>query len=174
VPAPPALAPADKKAAPAGNSARTRPAVDTAATLEKSGLPGGEAEARTTAPGVPVFEPGDSPDEALLILEQWRSSWEHGIIEDYARFYSHDARQGGRGLRQFLAQKRDLWARAKPSSVLIEDITLAKLNNSYQVRFTQTYTDRTGYSDKGVKTLILERRGGVLRIVREDWTPVKN
>jgi murein L,D-transpeptidase YafK len=116
---------------------------------------------------------GLAQDEALLILEQWRSSWERGIVEDYARFYTHDAKQDGRGLKQFLARKKHFWSTAKPGSVVLEDITLTPTQNGCRARFLQTYTNTAGYSDKGFKTLIMERRDGILRIVREDWTPVE-
>ena len=173
LPEPVVVAVADKpKAAPVAPVEREkpRPEPQTVATLEKKPLPGAT---RDVVKSVPVLEKGDSKDEALLILEQWRSSWESGIVENYARFYAPDAKQGGRGLKQFLAQKRHSWAKVKPSSVVIEDIVLTDLKNGYRVRFLQTYTNTVGYSDKGIKTLIMERRDGILRIVREDWTPVK-
>lgn len=183
---PPAAIKAEEKPMPEVEekpAGKPLPAPQLVASVETKPLP---ATPRGGAKDVPVFENeengksmknaenGDSREEALLILEQWRSSWESGIVDNYARFYAPDARQGGRGLKQFLAQKRHSWAKVKPSSVVIEDISLTDLKNGYRVRFLQTYTNTVGYSDKGIKTLIMERRGGILRIVREDWTPVTN
>jgi murein L,D-transpeptidase YafK len=107
------------------------------------------------------------------LLLDWKTAWKNADIAAYADFYAKNAVQSGLGFNRMLASKKILWARATPQEIVFDSINITKAAHGFKVKFLQTYTDIGGYSDKGVKTLLLENKNGILLITREDWKPVK-
>lgn len=111
-----------------------------------------------------------SADVARMV-EDWRQAWEAGSIDKYMGHYTKDAVQQGRaGLGLIRRQKEDLWQRKKPAHVQLAGMRLALDNRGVRADMSQTYSDSTGASDRGIKTLFLRYDGGSWKIQREDWT----
>jgi len=107
------------------------------------------------------------------LLENWRESWEKGDLKNYLSHYAPDADQDGReGLASIAEQKKELWKKTPPRSVIMTNAVFSLHSQGLQVTFTQVYTNRDGYSDKGAKTLILRPAGDEWLIVQEDWRPL--
>lgn len=105
------------------------------------------------------------------MLEKWRKAWEGGSLDEYISFYAANASQQGRtGLNGIRRQKEDLWSRVKPATVQLSGLRLVLENRGVRADMTQNYSDSSGRSDKGVKTLILRYDGKNWHIQREDWT----
>ena len=108
-------------------------------------------------------------DELTSVIEQWRQSWESGSIEQYLSFYAENASQDGRrGIDAIRRQKEQLWASGAPMHVGVENLDIQLNPQGYTVTFTQNY-QAGDFSDRGMKTLVLESQGGQWRIVRETW-----
>lgn len=106
-------------------------------------------------------------------LQRWRSAWEEADLTAYAALYDPKARQDGRSGRQAIqAHKEKIWAKEKPARVTLEDIRILPAAAGFRVEFQQHYQGRKGYSDIGLKALILEPAPGSMRIVRETWSPL--
>lgn len=104
------------------------------------------------------------------MLEAWRKAWEAGNLDEYMKFYAGNAWQQGRsGAGNIRNQKRDLWGRVKPVEVRLSGLRVSLDKNGLRADMTQTYTNSSGHSDKGVKTLYLRYDGKDWRIQREDW-----
>jgi murein L,D-transpeptidase YafK len=120
-----------------------------------------------------VLSPVLSDDQLLKFLQDWKTAWEQADLESYASFYAQNAVQAGAGLKRMLSTKRRLWERAKPLEIVFDAINITRTKQGIKISMLQSYTDSKGYSDRGIKTLLLESPGGIPRIVREDWKPEK-
>lgn len=111
-------------------------------------------------------------DEIFSMLEQWRTAWEGARLDDYMAFYTADAlQQGRRGERTIRQQKEILWQRARPANVRLTGLRLMPDPRGIRADMNQAYTDASGHTDRGVKTLWLHFDGTSWHIAREDWTP---
>jgi murein L,D-transpeptidase YafK len=112
--------------------------------------------------------------EIAPVIEEWVSAWQRADLAEYSSFYAQDARQSDRrGLTEVMEYKRDLWRRAEPSSVSIGDIRVEMAPEGVSAEFVQEYSSAGGYSDKGVKKLVLApASAGGWKIVSEDWRPL--
>ena len=109
--------------------------------------------------------------EASAMLENWRKAWEAGRLDDYMAFYTPDAMQQRRkGSASIRAQKKTLWARVRPVRVQLTGVRLTVDGNGLRADMGQIYSDNSGHSDRGTKTLLLRYDGRQWRIAREDWT----
>jgi len=129
------------------------------------------------------FAPGNAdllPDymeakrqEVGELLEKWRQAWKSADLSAYLAFYEPSARQDNRqGLEAIAEHKEHVWGKNPPADVFIERPTVELNNKGLEVRFLQTYAAQNGYSDKGVKTMVLEPRGASWAIVSESWEPL--
>lgn len=110
----------------------------------------------------------NGPVSAALSL--WQAAWERADLDGYAALYLPDAHQQGRdGLKAIMEHKRTLWADNPPARVELSDRRIALHPKGIEVAFTQTYESANGYSDTGVKTLILEPHGDYWLISAEYW-----
>jgi ketosteroid isomerase-like protein len=111
--------------------------------------------------------------EVAKLLEQWRQSWKSADLSTYLSFYESDARQDSRrGVNAIAEHKKRIWAKNPPADIFFERPTVTLNDKGLEVRFLQTYAAQNGYSDKGVKTMILEPHGSSWTIVSESWEPL--
>ncbi len=113
-----------------------------------------------------TVEPGISD-----FIEKWRAAWENGDLKAYAAAYAPDAVQGGRRGRNAISQHKEaLWRNARPTKVEFSGVFLATDSGGIKVDMQQSFSDAKGFSDKGIKTLILTPTATGWAIVSEDWT----
>lgn len=108
--------------------------------------------------------------EVEKLLAGWRQAWQSASLDLYLSYYHPKAKQGVLGGREAIAQqKKGLWASKKPVKVRIEDAEVGLHSQGLEVTFTQTFSDSSGLTDKGVKTLVLAPQDDDWIIVEEDW-----
>ncbi|WP_291321598.1 L,D-transpeptidase family protein [Desulfonatronospira sp.] len=115
-------------------------------------------------------------EELEQVLEKWRKAWLKADVDKYASFYHQGAVQNNlTGLDNILSQKRDLWSRGHvPASIEISQVQTEVSENSFEISFKQAYSSKTGYRDKGFKTLsLVPKAGGNWLILHEDWTEIR-
>jgi murein L,D-transpeptidase YafK len=111
--------------------------------------------------------------EVKALLESWRRSWKTADLDEYLSFYEPGARQGNRRGREAIADhKQSIWKDNPPEAIFIEHPTVVLHQQGLEVRFLQTYAAENGYTDKGIKTLVLEPQGNGWAISSEDWEPL--
>ncbi|MDR2051665.1 MAG: L,D-transpeptidase family protein [Deltaproteobacteria bacterium] len=116
---------------------------------------------------------GDS-EEALQFINAWSQAWKRRDLPAYAACYAENAVQGKRrGREDIAAHKEKLWSGIKIAALELHDIRLEKTPAGFKALLRQEYRDSEGYADEGGKTLYLEASGGVWRIAREDWAPLR-
>ena len=104
-------------------------------------------------------------------IEKWRVAWENGDLKAYAAAYAPDAMQGGRRGRNAISQHKEaLWRSAKPTKVEFSGVFLATDSGGIKVDMQQRFSDAKGFSDKGIKTLILTPTATGWAIVSEELT----
>lgn len=112
----------------------------------------------------------DKSDEAIRFVEQWATAWRNADMKAYAASYKKDAVSGSeRGIASIKAYKKGLWEQKPPVKVDIDNIHVDLHPAGLRVRFLQKYEDASGYSDTGLKTLVLSPDSNSWKIVREDW-----
>ncbi len=104
------------------------------------------------------------------MLADWGRAWEEGALESYMKYYASDASQGGRkGHSDIMGYKKTLWEEKPPARVSISDLKVFPDPRGIRVAFVQEYEDKTGYSDRGMKTLVLAPAGDDWKIQSEEW-----
>ncbi|MFP4083986.1 MAG: murein L,D-transpeptidase family protein [Desulfonatronovibrio sp.] len=113
-------------------------------------------------------------DELQKVINQWKKSWLRADIEEYSEFYYHNARQDNlKGLQAITAHKRDIWGRGLlPEAIDFGEIRISSTDQGYKAEFLQKYENRTGYSDYGLKTLIMIPFEGDWLIKSETWSEI--
>ncbi len=108
--------------------------------------------------------------EVQTVIEAWKNAWLAMDIDAYGRLYSASAVQGNRrGASRIADYKKTLWAKTAPVKVTIDDLKVSSHPRGLQVAFLQTFEDAGGYSDTGLKTMILTPDGGSWKIESEQW-----
>jgi murein L,D-transpeptidase YafK/ketosteroid isomerase-like protein len=105
-------------------------------------------------------------------LEQWRSAWQKGDIDSYLDYYTGHAVQGNlQGTEAIGEHKRKLIQDGKkPTKILFKSPVITRGTTFTRISFIQEYTSENGYSDKGIKELVLRRTGeDDWRIISETW-----
>ncbi len=104
----------------------------------------------------------------------WSKAWESGNLERYSRFYAPDVIQGEReGLEAVREYKSKLWDSGKsPRAISVEDLNISLVRRGFRARFVQEYSDVSGYSDRGMKSLTVVPLRTGWKIVREEWREI--
>ena len=114
-----------------------------------------------------------TPDVTAFV-EHWRKAWESGNLKAYMAFYAPNAVQkplvGAAAIEQ---HKRSTWAKGKPSKVSLSGLRVMVLKDGVSVDMTQVYSNTKGYSDKGIKRILLHPDGNSWVIASEEWSPIK-
>jgi len=104
-------------------------------------------------------------------VESWRAAWEEGNLQLYLSFYRDDAAQDARRGRSAIAgHKSRLWEKEKPKAIRFGPLDIKTHAQGIMVRFEQQYLGRSGYVDRGRKTLVVEPRGDRWLIIDEQWS----
>lgn len=105
-----------------------------------------------------------------VFLEKWRTDWLDADLEKYISMYDARARQGKRrGTDSIKDHKSSIWEKRKPAKVQFGKIGLKEHPQGLEVAFKQKYSDASGYSDKGLKKLVIRPDGDSWLIVDEQW-----
>jgi len=106
-------------------------------------------------------------------LSEWASSWSSADLQAYAGLYHPKASQDDRsGRKAITAHKKVVWSQEKPLAVEVDNIRIDPAAPGFQVTFEQRYQGQKGYSDTGIKSLILQPQSGSFCILRESWRPL--
>tara|TARA_Y100001970_G_scaffold283567_1_gene399001 strand:+ start:2235 stop:3026 length:792 start_codon:yes stop_codon:yes gene_type:complete len=108
----------------------------------------------------------------LGTIESWRRSWESNNTEDYLSFYSEQFLTEKWNSKSWAKHKRTVNSKNKRRRIIIDDLSVLKSKNIYHIRFIQTYTS-TGINDVGYKHLFLINEKDQVKIISENWTPLK-
>jgi murein L,D-transpeptidase YafK len=111
--------------------------------------------------------------EIRSLIDRWSSAWRAADLDAYASFYAADVRQGKRsGISEVKEYKRELWRRSEPETVVIENLDVELDPDGARATFVQSYFASGGYSDRGLKTMVLAPAPEGWKIVSEDWRPL--
>jgi murein L,D-transpeptidase YafK len=106
-------------------------------------------------------------------LTEWAESWASADLQAYAGHYHPMASQDGRsGRKAITAHKKAVWSEEKPSKVEVDNVRVDPATQGFRVTFKQHYQGRKGYSDTGIKSLILQPESESFCILRESWRPL--
>ncbi|MEF2143811.1 MAG: L,D-transpeptidase family protein [Desulfovibrionaceae bacterium] len=109
-------------------------------------------------------------EQVRSLVATWAEDWLKADAAGYATHYDEDAVQDSRrGIKDIANYKATLWAKRAPTEVVVENLNVQPHGQGLQATFIQTYSDASGYQDKGVKTLILRPSGKGWLIVNEQW-----
>ena len=105
-------------------------------------------------------------------IQSWARAWEKKDISTYISFYSKEYKgtQNHRGTWE--ASRQHAFKKNKNISIKLSNIqTYLKEKNKVEVNFTQEYKS-DGYTDTGIKELLVEKKGTDWKIINETWMPV--
>lgn len=112
--------------------------------------------------------------EVRKVLENWLAAWRRADLKGYAGYYDDRAEQGRiRGREAIAAYKQGVWQSKAPKRIEISDLRIELSAKGLAARFVQDYEDASGYTDRGLKTLVLAPEANGWRIVSEDWRALK-
>lgn len=104
------------------------------------------------------------------MLKDWLEAWLSADIDKYMAFYDAGASSGAQHDAEAIREyKAALWTSKTPVRIAADRVELALHQKGIKVSFVQTFEDSTGYSDKGVKTLVLAPKGDGWIIESETW-----
>ena len=104
-------------------------------------------------------------------IQSWARAWEKKDISTYISFYSKEYKgtQNHRGAWE--ASRQRAFKNNKNISIKLSNIqTYQKGKNRVEVFFTQEYKS-DGYTDTGIKELLVEKKGTDWKIINETWMP---
>ncbi len=105
-----------------------------------------------------------------IFLDKWRDYWLSADVPDYLSMYDGKALQGNRrGVKSIKAQKKAIWESRKPKSIKFGKVRLHENPQGLEATFRQEYSDESGYSDKGLKKVVIRPEGDSWLIVDEQW-----
>ena len=104
-------------------------------------------------------------------IQSWASAWEKKDISTYISFYSKEYKgtQNHRGAWE--SSRQNAFKKNKNISIKLSNIqTYEKGKNRVKVNFAQEYKS-DGYTDTGIKELLVEKKGTDWKIINETWMP---
>lgn len=113
----------------------------------------------------------DRAHDLKQVVMRWRDAWLAADIGEYAEFYHRNAVQNDlRGIRAIVDHKKDIWGRGLlPESIDLGEMKVSRSPSGFQVEFNQAYSSVSGYSDYGLKTLVMVPIGNDWLILSESW-----
>lgn len=106
-------------------------------------------------------------------IENWRKSWESQNVGEYLQYYDETFKNSNMNFKQWSAHKRKLKGSYKFIKVQLGSSMILMSNGQVVIRAVQNYESDL-HQDKGIKTIhafFSETNG--FKIVREDWSPLK-
>jgi murein L,D-transpeptidase YafK len=112
--------------------------------------------------------------ELFEFVRSWKEAWKKADPDLYRQFYLPDVvQEGRRGIQAVLEHKTELWNSGRePEKIRVSDFDLSMCSRGFCISFVQKYRDGQGYSDRGVKKLVVVPRSSGWKIAREEWRPV--
>jgi len=104
-------------------------------------------------------------------IQNWARAWEKKNISAYISFYSKEYKgtQNHRGAWE--ASRQRALKKNKNISIKLRNIQIYERGKKrVEANFTQEYKS-DGYTDTGIKELLLEKKGADWRIIKETWMP---
>jgi len=105
-------------------------------------------------------------------IESWKRAWESNDVDNYLSFYSSNFLTEKWNFNSWQAHKKSVSNQNKRRRILVSDLSVLMSKNIYHVRFVQTYTS-SSINDVGFKHLFLVKEADGLKIISENWTPLK-
>ena len=111
-------------------------------------------------------------------IENWARAWEKQDVASYIAFYSKEFKGFKNHRGAWEASRQNALKKNKNISIKLSNIQIhQKEKEKIEVNFIQKYQS-DGYTDTGIKELILEKKKAGWKIVKETWmpaaTPIKN
>ena len=104
-------------------------------------------------------------------IQSWASAWEKKDISTYISFYSKEYKGTKNHRGAWEASRQRALKNNKNISIKLSNIqTYPKGKNRVEVNFTQEYKS-DGYTDTGIKELLVEKKGTGWKIINETWMP---
>jgi len=164
----PTVAPVPAKPEPVKPAPTVVPPAVPAAPVQTATTP---AAASNPAPAKTAPVAADRAGEIAAMLENWRSDWEHGRLDDYIAHYANNAVQGSlRGKEAIRKQKAGVWRGREPGRVGIEVVSITPNGDGYTVVCAEKYQGKSGHSSEGFKTMSLVPAGQGFVIAGERWS----
>ncbi len=120
----------------------------------------------------PAIDLAREQQNLLGFIETWRIAWESNETEYYLSNYSSDFMTEKWNYRSWMRHKRNINQFNKQRRIHINDLSILKSKGVYHVRFVQNYTSST-INDVGLKDLFIVEEPNGLKIISENWTPLK-
>jgi murein L,D-transpeptidase YafK len=148
-----------------------KPGESSLAVVRKEPLPGGEE----SKPGAMKKEPRPALEDHRDLrkaLEEWKKAWEQKDLASYMSFYDSDFQSRGMDFSAWKKHREKLNQKYRSISVGISDLKIEQTSAVMaRVSFTQKY-GADDYEDKGLKSLLLVKRGKGWKIKEEEWKPL--
>ena len=111
-------------------------------------------------------------------IENWARAWEKQDIASYMAFYSKEFKGFKNHRGAWETSRQNALKKNKNISIKLSNIQIhQKEKEKIEVNFIQKYQS-DGYTDTGIKELLLEKKKAGWKIVKETWmpavTPIKN
>ena len=107
-----------------------------------------------------------------LHIENWARAWEKQDIASYMAFYSKEFKGFKNHRGAWEASRQNALKKNKNISIKLSNIQIhQKEKEKIEVNFIQKYQS-DGYTDTGIKELLLEKKKAGWKIIKETWMPV--
>ncbi|MFC1820421.1 L,D-transpeptidase family protein [Thermodesulfobacteriota bacterium] len=129
----------------------------------------GEEKARALTKKVSPFSLKEIED----FIHLWRDTWEKKDLKRYISCYDVNFQSRGMGLNAWEKHRDQLNKKYRSLKVTISNMKIKRISNkSAGVSFTQNYR-ADGYKDRGIKKMVLIKKGKDWKIKEEKWTSIK-
>jgi murein L,D-transpeptidase YafK len=105
-------------------------------------------------------------------IEGWRKAWESQDIEKYSTFYDKDFKAPGFNFASWISHKTKMKDQYEYIKVQLSQPFLLLHKDQLIVKTFQRY-ESNHHTDFGVKTLYAVKTDNGYKIIREEWTPVR-
>ncbi|MBN1102728.1 MAG: L,D-transpeptidase family protein [Deltaproteobacteria bacterium] len=127
-------------------------------------------------PRVAAVEKKSPPPVSVGIkdfIEQWRRAWERQDLKTYMSCYDPGFSSRGMGFKAWKEHRDGLNRKHRSVHVQVRDLKIrASDDQTATVTFVQDYR-ADDYRDKGMKTILLQKRGPHWKIKKEEWRPLR-
>ena len=104
-------------------------------------------------------------------IQNWASAWENKTIPTYLSFYSKEFKGSKNHRGAWEASRQHAFKNNKNISIKLSNIQIhQKEKKRVELNFTQEYKS-DGYTDTGIKELLVEKKGTDWKIIKETWMP---
>jgi murein L,D-transpeptidase YafK len=106
------------------------------------------------------------------MLDSWKKAWERKNLPAYMAFYDRDFQSRGMDFKAWKKHREKLNQKYRSITVSISDLKIKRTSPVMAtVDFTQKY-EADDYKDKGLKSLLLVKKGKDWKIREEEWKPL--